>query len=395
MTRFKKPFRFIKKQFYHPFRWLRLFIKQQLGLLDVPKVILYRGYGNKQNVFVRGAVIEDRGLLKPRRTDSMWRNMKSMLSRYIGDVIPGAKVSVRFNGHQLEIESDENGHFGATFPGPGASNDFHPIVNAQLEEQFEGIPEKLIKSRGDIMLPGPHIEFGIISDIDDTIMISNATQTLKKIRLMLMKNAVTRKPFPGIAAFYQALHRGVSGQAQNPFFYVSSSEWNLYDLLDDFVEENHLPRGVFLLQDLNESILKFWKSGGGTHEHKLVKIRKILKTYSDLSFVLVGDSGQRDPEIYKKVVDEFPNRIKAVYIRHIPKGLKLRRLNGLLNDFKNHGVDMLLLKDTYDAAVHAVENKLIGYDWLRNVSEEKHKEEEYPGLFEGLIKYVEEVQRND
>lgn len=394
MTKFKKPFRFIRRKITRPLKWLRLVVKQQFGLLDVPRIILYRGYGNDENVFVRGAVIEDRGLRKPNRKDSIWRNMKSMVSRYAGDSIPGAAVSLQFNGTSIQMESDENGHFGATFKGTGRSEEFAPFVEAQLEEQFEGVPEKLIKAREDVLVPGTNAEFGVISDIDDTIMISHATQTFKKLRLMLMKNAVTRKPFHGITAFYKALHLGASGMAQNPFFYVSSSEWNLYDLLDDFIDENKLPRGVFLLQDLDHSIFKFWKSGGGSHEHKLIKIRRILKTYKELPFVLIGDSGQRDPEIYKKIVNEFPGRIKAVYIRHIRKGLKLRRLNGLEEEFKSKGVDMLLLKDTYDAAVHAVENKLIGIDWLKNVSEEKHADEEHPGLFEGLVNYVEDVQQN-
>ncbi len=393
MTKFKKPFRYIRKKITRPVKWVRMLIKQQFGLIDVPRIVLYRGYGNDDNVFVRGMVIEDRGLKKPRREDSIWTNMKSMISRYTGDSIPGVAVSIKFNGNHLKLESDENGHFGATFPGTGRSAEFRPFADAQIEEQFEDIPEKLIKTREDVLIPGQNAEFAVISDIDDTIMISHATQTLKKLRLMLLKNAITRKPFPGISAFYQALHRGVSGKAQNPFFYVSSSEWNLYDLLDDFMEENHLPRGVFLLQDLNHSIFHFWKSGGGSHEHKLIKIKRILKTYKNLPFVLVGDSGQRDPEIYKNVVDQFPGRVKAVYIRHIKKGWKLRTLNGLVEDFKNKGVDMLLLKDTYEAAVHAVENKLIGYDWIKNVNNEKAAEETQPGLFEGLIHYVEESQQ--
>lgn len=392
MTRFKKPFKFIKKQITHPIRWMKLFIKQRLGILDIPKIILYRGYGNNDNVFIRGAVLEARGLIKPHRKDSMWRNMRSMVSRYLADVIPEAQVSLYFNGHHLEIESDENGHFGATFPGSGHYNDFRPHVKAELQEQFEGIPEKLIKTQEDILMPGPNAEFGVISDIDDTIMVSHATQTIKKLRLMLMKNAVTRKPFPGISAFYQALHRGYSGKAQNPFFYVSSSEWNLYDLLDDFVNENGLPKGIFLLQDLNHSIFKFWKSGGGTHEHKLVKIRRVLNTYDELPFVLVGDSGQHDPQIYKKAVDEFPGRIKAIYIRHIKKGWKLKHLNGLVAELKKKGIDMLLLKDTFDAAVHAIDNKLIGTQWLKDVSEEKQADQVKPGLFEGLVNYVEEMQ---
>ena len=201
MTKFKKPFKYIRRKITRPFKWIRMLIKQQFGLLDVPRIVLYRGYGNNDNVFVRGMVIDDRGLKKPRRKDSILTNMKSMISRYTGDAIPGVAVSIKFNGNQLNLESDENGHFGATFPGTAISAEFHPFADAQIEEQFEDIPEKLIKTRENVLIPGQNAEFGVISDIDDTIMISHATQTLKKLRLMLLKNAITRKPFPGISAW--------------------------------------------------------------------------------------------------------------------------------------------------------------------------------------------------
>src|SRR5690606_25786914 len=108
-------------------------------------------------------------------------------------------------------------------------------------------------------------QLGIISDIDDTILISHSTSLIKKLRLMLLKNASTRLPFEGVAAFYRALHRGINSNCLNPLFYVSSSEWNLYDLLIDFCNHQHIPKGTFMLHDLKVGILKLFKSGRGKH----------------------------------------------------------------------------------------------------------------------------------
>src|SRR5690606_26771482 len=194
-----------------------------------------------------------------------------------------------------------------------------------LELMEEVVPDqKDISARGQVMLLTSDSQFGIISDVDDTILVSKATNLLKKLRLMLFKNAHSRLPFEGVAAFYRALQKGVTGNFYNPIFYVSSSEWNLYDLLVDFCLVRGIPKGPFLLQTLEEDWYKFWKSGGGTHGHKVDKIRHILTTYHDLRFILIGDSGQKDAEIYSKIVHEYPERILAIYIRDVSKKKRQR-----------------------------------------------------------------------
>ena len=97
----------------------------------------------------------------------------------------------------------------------------------------------------------------IVSDIDDTVLVSHSTQILKKLRLMLLKNALTRLPFDGVSEFYRDLEKGKTGKEHHPFFFVSSSEWNLYDLLEDFFNHNQIPKGVFMLRKLNHTIYKF------------------------------------------------------------------------------------------------------------------------------------------
>ena len=95
-----------------------------------------------------------------------------------------------------------------------------------------------------MLVPAPQAQFGVISDIDDTVVHSNVTSKLRMILTVALSNARTRKPFKGVAAFYRALHAGV-----NPVFYVSKSPWNLYAPLVEYLEVQGLPLGPLLLRD--------------------------------------------------------------------------------------------------------------------------------------------------
>ena len=155
----------------------------------------------------------------------------------------------------------------------------------------------------------------MISDIDDTVVLTGATSPLRMARTVFLGNARTRAPFPGVAAFYAALQHGVGRADFNPLFYVSSSPWNLYGLLTEFLTLRKIPLGPLMLRDwgINErEVLPTGHAG-----HKLEAIRKIMELYPDLPFILLGDSGQEDPEIYHRVVHDHPSRILAVYIRNV------------------------------------------------------------------------------
>src|SRR5690606_30277301 len=115
---------------------------------------------------------------------------------------------------------------------------------------------------GQILVPPSDSRFGIISDMDDTVIRSHVTEFWKVARLTMLHNARTRKPFEGVAAFYRALQAGGDGTRHNPIFYVSSSAWNLYDLFRVFLEHNQLPSGPILLRDYGIDEDKFMVDQG-------------------------------------------------------------------------------------------------------------------------------------
>ena len=367
-----KYFKPVLKEIKRPFKLFKVFFKQKAGWLDVPKILPYKGYGNETDVFIEGMVIEDKGLAKPKDNQRFWQNMLATVKRFSSDEIPGVKVEAELlNEKQIAI-TDERGFFSFHFHLPGKerellTKEWHIVHFNLLDQIIENQPQ--IYTTGEVRIIPEDQSKIIVSDIDDTVMISHSTQLLRKLRLMLLKNALTRLPFQGVAQFYQLLADGKEKQENNPFFYVSSSEWNLYDLLDDFFSFNKLPKGVFLLRKLNNSIYKFWKSGGGNHEHKYEKIKSLLEFYPNPKFILIGDSGQKDPDIYSKIAMEFPGRIEAIFIRQIRSKSYTEKQKNLPQQMLKVKTLYFEVKDTIQAARLASKNDFVSADLRSEIME--------------------------
>jgi phosphatidate phosphatase APP1 len=145
---------------------------------------------------------------------------------------------------------------------------------------------------------------------------------------------------------------------------VSSSPWNFYDLLEHMWEIQNIPMGPFFLKDYD---LKVRRSGNSHHTHKLAAIRTLLDTYPTLDWVLIGDSGQQDPEIYRQVVRDFPGRIQAVYIRDVTSERRDREVHAIAEEVEGLGVPMLLVQGTVTAAEHAAAQGLLPKDSLAEI----------------------------
>jgi phosphatidate phosphatase APP1 len=216
--------------------------------------------------------------------------------------------------------------------------------------------------------------FGVISDLDDTVIQSRITSFLQAVRTVMLGNARTRLPFPGVAKFYQALERGGDGARQNPIFYVSSSPWNIHDIIADFMDIQEIPRGPINLRDWDIVLSALTSSRLGNFKEPVIK--EILELYPTLPFVLIGDNSQKDPEIYRAILDEHPGRILAIYIRNVDKHPeRSARVQALAKEVLAAGSTLVLADDTYAAAQHAVEKGLITRESLPSIKEEKKADE--------------------
>jgi phosphatidate phosphatase APP1 len=306
------------------------------------------GYGNQNLIYLKGGVLENRPEFKAKVTDKRRKNFRVMLSRYLSSPIPDIKVKIILGGENFTTQTDEYGYFSAWVePQQKFEPGWHKVIFSIDDEG-----EEIYKVTGEFLIVGREAQFGTISDIDDTILVSHATQLFKKLRLIMTKNAKTRLPFEGVAEFYEKLKAEA-----NPFFYVSSSEWNLYDFLQDFFQVRNIPKGPFLLQEYKSGLRDLFFTGGGSHQHKQDKIKRLMTLFPKLKFILIGDSGQRDTEIYRQTLHEFPDRILAVYIRKIGKKDDFDEKTA--REFEEKGVPLLMLENTKEAENHAKKLGLI------------------------------------
>jgi phosphatidate phosphatase APP1 len=348
-------------------RMISLTIKRTLGLRTPPVALAYRGYGTARRAFLRGHVLDDRLLYEPEAGDSKRKNIRAMISRYFSTAVPGAAVEIDFAGQHRVLHTDDQGYFELLLElEEPLAEGWHPVT-FRVHDPMEGDGQRLRRDSEVYISNGQH-DYGIISDVDDTILVSHATQTLRKLRLILTKNAKTRLPFPGVPAFYRALCAGskTNGIA-NPIFFISSSEWNLYDFLVDFCETKGIPKGVFLLQNLKTGLRDFLRAGGGTHRHKLDKARHLLEVFPHTSFLLIGDSGQHDAHLYAELADEYPDRVLAVYIRDVTNNKNSETIYELYKDHPQLQGKVCLSDDTYATATHAYEHGWISEAQLEKV----------------------------
>jgi phosphatidate phosphatase APP1 len=347
-------------------------VDRALGKTGAYRVLGYRGYATEDRALVLGRVLENTRIASAVATQARWRNLLAMVQRIDADPLPFARVRARLGAQETRLVADDEGFVrqwiaSSESLGAGEWHTVHLAVEAGA--QIAVAPDAHVPAR--VLVPSPRAQYGVISDMDDTVLQSEITSFVRAARLMLLENARTRLPFPGVAAFYRALERGTRGNAANPIFYVSSSPWNLHDVISDFLEAQQIPEGPMLLRD--------WDIGRDmmqTRNYKLTHIREILATYPRLPFILVGDSGQEDPEIYGTLVSEFPGRVLAIYIRNVsPHPERSTAIQALGERVAAHGSTLLLADDTLTAARHAAAHGWIEESSLGEIGAEKRDDE--------------------
>lgn len=314
-------------------------------------VVPYVWYGRTDRLEVRGRVLEEPKIAPARIDDSLWVNVARMVQRFESDEVVGAAVVVKFGSELIETTSDDEGYFRLVLePEEPVHTGWHDI-----DVGVASIRHGAAHGTARVLVPHPDAAFGVISDIDDTVIETGANEMLRMAKNVMMGNARTRLPFAGVRELYQALQRGLYDTPVNPIFYVSNGPWNLFDFVVEFMGVNDVSPGPIILRDYGFDAGKFLTNA----EHKISSIRDILETYPDLPFILIGDSGEKDPEIYRSVVEEFPNRIAAVYIRDVTTDRRRAAMRAIADVMAAHGVEMFVAADSATVARHAAATEFI------------------------------------
>lgn len=314
----------------------------------------YIGYGTSKRLRATGRALEDENLNFEGNT-GVFKTLRNIYRQFESDEIRKAHIDLKLsNGQKFTTTTDSEGYYNFdeiisyTPELPNKEGYINYIVSYKTTSNRKIIQSNIFS--GKMLVPSKNASYGIISDIDDTILHTGVASILKwrVIVNTFFKNFDRRLPLEGTVQFYQKLKHGKAKTSVNPIFYVSNSPWNLYDYLTAFLKRHYFPEGPILLRDFRTP---FDKTPKPIAPHKQSEILNILKIYPDLKFILIGDSGEKDAHIYTEIAKRFPNRVLAIYLRSVNHKRKEKRIINIINSFTI--TPILLVHSSQEAEEHA------------------------------------------
>ena len=333
----------------------------------------YRGYGSRNRVFLRGRVFRQPHFGASWREDRLRRDIIDLIRRLLRKPIVGARVRMRYKDTNAVVHTDRHGYFRVDMELGIMPSD---VSWHEVQLSLDSPADERATTTGEFYTPLSGARYGVISDIDDTVVHTGVANTAMMMYRLFAQGAESRVVFPGVPALYQALHAGRDEDETNPLFYVSRAPWSIYQVLVEVFRRNRIPHGPIL-------ILREWGMKRGSllpiraKEHKLDAIRHILALYPDMRFVLIGDSGQRDPETYNHILREHPGRILGIYIRDVSNSAeRSEAIDRLALEARETGCNLVLAADNVAMAEHAASKGLIADHAVTAVREEQERADE-------------------
>lgn len=262
----------------------------------VPHVEAYTGYGTARRVRVLARVV-----LAPRNWARSTADRRGFRN-YLGFPAPAEPVTITLGGLTTEATSDRAGY-----------------VDAEVAVELSpGLHEVTItattsgrRTSGHVLVVGDATTFGVVSDIDDTVMVTSVPRLLLAVWNTFLIRTSARKAVTGMAELYRDLQ---TKHPDAPFVYVSTGAWNTASVLQRFLARNDFPTGPLLLTDWGPTNTGWFRSGPA---HKDGSLDHIFRMFPHVTWLLVGDDGQHDPDIYRRAVQRHPGRVAAVAIRRL------------------------------------------------------------------------------
>ncbi len=323
--------------------------KIKTGAFRGMHVVVYRGFVADDVAKVRVRVMEAPELPGDSRIP-YWEVAQANLRRHAALDIVGAQVELRVGKHSATEVTDGHGYANFSLPVPDLRAGWHEAhaVVAPVEDGESA------SGTGRVVKPSLKAPFLVISDIDDTILLTGLTEGAAMVARTVLREASERAAIPGMASFYRGLARGIpSGSGHRKpvptFFYVSTGTWSFYPALQEFVQLRGFPVGPMFLTDWGPTERYLRRSGA---EHKRTAIRRLLEAYPTMKFVLIGDSGQRDALTYEEMAREFPGRVPLILIRQVGDDEDERNveLRSRATELRDAGIPLHLVADASAAA---------------------------------------------
>ena len=290
----------------------------------LPRLTGYTGYGSihSAKVMARAIMSDPEEDSKPFELPFMPANMHSFTTQGMRDIaalateqaeqaqrgwrqffttqVGSLPVTVTLGDQTIHTRTDRSGYVDLLVEDHGLEPGWHEA--------------RIVPSAGNpvtapVMIVSPTATSGLVSDIDDTIVVTSLPRAFIAAYNAFFLHTHMRKPIPGMDEFYQYL---LEPTPDAPVFYLSTGAWNVYSSMLKFIQQNNLPIGPMLMTDWGPTTTDMFRSG---MEHKKTQLRNLLIMFPNIQWYLIGDDGQHDPIIYDDLAREYPRRVRGIGLR--------------------------------------------------------------------------------
>lgn len=262
-----------------------------------PAIIPYAGYGGAGWVRVLCRIL----LVRPGQAQrALYENMRGWRT-FTSIPLNHVDVTVSSGGESHTVTADRGGVVDAVVPISLASGWQEVTVHVPGADPVQA----------PVFIVDPSVRLGVLSDIDDTVMVTTLPRPMLAAWNAFVLNEHARRPVPGMAVFYERVRQH---HPDAPFLYLSTGAWNAAPALTRFLSRNLYPPGPLLLTDWGPTHDRFFRSG---QEHKRRELERLAREFPDIQWLLVGDDGQHDEAIYGEFARRHPERVRAVAIRQL------------------------------------------------------------------------------
>lgn len=283
---------------------LLLALSSPVVMADGDRITLFPAYSDGAALVVEGRMVERHGSSRPDGSDGSLTNLRRSARQFFNDERQQQLIKLHLPGYSGQARSDGEGYFRLA--------EKTTLVPGWHQIQAEGGKAQAV---GQLLVVPPENRLGLISDLDDTILVSEVTDRRRLLANTFLKNSAQRQAVPGMAALYSRLMARNAQPASAPLFYLSASPRQMHEAIADFLGRNAFPPGVLITKRITNDFSS--EPRLDQFSYKTAKIEEIFARLPWVRFVLVGDDGEKDPEIYDWVRERYPERVVDIWIRHV------------------------------------------------------------------------------
>ncbi|MCM3689497.1 App1 family protein [Kocuria rosea] len=264
---------------------------------DIPVMVAFEGYGSEHHVRVLGrALLKTRGLIES--TDESAESIRGWRS-FTSVPIAFAHVNVWIDEYEFHLVADKGGVIDVDLQvslSPGEHTVWMQTAGSEVVEAR-------------VFVVADEQRIGVLSDVDDTVMVTALPRPMLAAWNSFVLNEHARSATPGMAVMMdRLLHQHLGA----PFLYLSTGAWNVAPTLRRFLTRNAYPAGALLLTDWGPTTDRWFRAGAA---HKVNNLERLAQNFPHVRWILVGDDGQHDPEIYSGFAQRYPEHVAAIVIR--------------------------------------------------------------------------------